>query len=52
MFWRSDAHPENISICAGTLDTPTGLRTTQAWWTRDAADYHDRPTGVVEFDTE
>ena len=43
LFWRSAAEPERWSICAGTLDPPTGLRTTQAWWTSQASDYHTRP---------
>ena len=52
LFWRSDAHPNTVSICAGPLEGPTGLTTTQAWFVRDAADYHERPSGLIEFDTE
>jgi hypothetical protein len=52
LFWRADAHPEKISICAGTLDLPTGLVTTQAWFVADAADYHRRADGLSEFATE
>ena len=51
LFWRTTARPESISICAGTLNSPTGLTTTQAWWTSTASDYHERPA-VREFPTE
>ena len=43
LFWRSTGAPERVSICAGTLEPPTGLRTVEAWWTSEASDYHDRP---------
>jgi hypothetical protein len=43
LFWQSTADPAVWSICAGTLDPPTGLRTTRAWWTSQASDYHERP---------
>lgn len=43
LFWQSTGDPTRRSICAGTLDTPTGLRTTQALWTSQASDYHSRP---------
>jgi hypothetical protein len=43
LFWQSTADPARRSICAGTLDTPTGLSTTQAMWTSQASDYHSRP---------
>lgn len=43
LFWQSAADPARWSICAGTLDTPTGLKTSQAWWTSQASDYHSRP---------
>jgi hypothetical protein len=52
LFWRADAHPEKLSISAGTLDQPTGLRTTQAWWVSQAGDYYDRPAGITEFERE
>lgn len=51
LFWQSRAARNRISICAGTLDPPTGLRTVQAWWTSEASDYHSRAP-VQEFDTE
>jgi len=43
LFWQSTANPARRSICAGTLNTPTGLRTTRVIWTSEASDYHDRP---------
>ena len=43
LFWRSTAGPERWSICAGTLEPPTGLRTVEAWWTSQASDYLVRP---------
>ena len=52
LFWRAAANPENLSITAGSLDQPTGLTTTQAWYVADAGDYHERPSGLEEFDYE
>jgi hypothetical protein len=43
LFWRAAATPDRISMGAGTLEPPTGLRTVEAWWTSEASDYHDRP---------
>jgi hypothetical protein len=43
LFWRAVAHPGRLSICAGTLEPPTGLRTVRAWWVSEASDYHERP---------
>ncbi len=44
LFWKVVEGPpdqmDRISICAGTLDTPTGLHTEQAWHVDDASDYH------------
>lgn len=51
LFWRADAHPEKISLCAGTLDSHDGLSTTCAWWVADAAPYHQRPA-VTEYQFE
>lgn len=51
LFWRSASAPERISICAGALDPPTRLRTTQACWVSEASDYHLRPD-VPEAETE
>jgi hypothetical protein len=43
LFWQAVSSPERWSICAGTLDPPTGLRTVEAWWVSEASDYHVRP---------
>lgn len=51
LFWRSDASPAVISICAGSLEPPTGLNTVEAWWTSQASDYFTRPD-VPERATE
>ena len=51
LFWQSRLTPDRISICAGTLDPPTRLKTVQAWWTDEASDYHARPL-LKEFGTE
>jgi hypothetical protein len=51
MFWQSKAEPARLSICAGTLDPPTGLTTSQAWWVSQASDYHSRPD-LPELATE
>ncbi len=51
LFWQSQAAQDRISICAGTLDPPTGLRTVQAWWATEASDYHARPR-AKEIDNE
>lgn len=40
LFWRAADKPGSLSIAAGTLDPPTGLTTTAALFTDDAADYH------------
>jgi hypothetical protein len=51
LFWRAEGHPGRLSIAAGTLDPPTGLRTAEAWWVGEASDYHVRPD-VPERDRE
>ncbi len=43
LFWREADGATQLTICAGTLDPPTGLRTTTAWWIDEASDYHPRP---------
>ena len=51
LFWQSQGDPTRWSVCAGTLDVPTGLRTTEAWWVSEASDYHVRPS-LPERDTQ
>lgn len=52
LFWRTEASPEKLCITAGSLDQPTGLRTTRAWYIADAGDYHHLDNGLEEFDYE
>lgn len=40
LFWRSTKTPHSLSIAAGTLTPPTGLKTTTAIYTDYASDYH------------
>jgi hypothetical protein len=41
LFWRCDDRPTLLSIAAGSLDSPTGLRTAAAIWTIEASDYYE-----------
>jgi hypothetical protein len=52
LFWRTSADPGKLCITAGSLDQPTGLRTTRAWYVAEIADYHQRSEGLKEFDYE
>ena len=40
LFWSADGRA-TISIAAGTLDQPTGLKTVAHIYTRDHADYYE-----------
>jgi hypothetical protein len=40
LFWDAPGR-DTISIAAGTLDTPTGLRTTVQIYTHQASDYYE-----------
>ncbi len=51
LFWQGASAPEQLSICAGTLEPPTGMRTMAAWWVSEASDYHQRPA-LPEHDRE
>lgn len=50
LFWRTSAQPEEVSICAGGLDQPTGLNTTAAWWMSEHGDYHTPPANLAEYE--
>ncbi len=56
LFWRIvEGPPEqtgHISICAGTLDPPTGLHTERALFVNDAADYHNLDPQVPAWTRE
>lgn len=43
LFWQSDASPDRISITAGTLDGPTGLKTEGHIFCADRGDYYVIP---------
>jgi hypothetical protein len=51
LFWQATDEPQRWSICAGTLQPPTHLTTSEAWWVKDASDYHVRPD-LPEHQTE
>jgi hypothetical protein len=42
LFWEAPGN-ETISIAAGTLDAPTGLRTVSHWFVSQAGDYYQLP---------
>jgi hypothetical protein len=51
LFWRAAAR-DTISIAAGTLDQPTGLKTVAHIHTRDLADYYEIGGAGERFDGE
>lgn len=52
LFWRTEGVPDKLCITAGSLDQPTGLRTTRAWYTAEIGDYHTSPAGLEEYGSE
>lgn len=52
LFWKPDGDPTEISICAGTLDGPTGLTTAAALYTADALDYHNLDQSIENLEYE
>lgn len=52
LFWRADAIGDWISIAAGTIDQPSGLHTSAAWWTQSAGDYHRLDPSLQSFSRE
>jgi hypothetical protein len=48
LFWQADAGP-TVSIAAGTLDQPTGLRTVRHIFTAHKGDYYDIADGLETF---
>ncbi len=51
LFWDpQDAG--SISIAAGTLDRPTGLRTAGHWYTHQAGDYYELPDDGLPRDDQ
>ena len=51
LFWEAPDR-ETISIAAGTLDSPTGLRTVGQIYTADAGDYYEVDPGLRRFDRD
>jgi hypothetical protein len=50
MFWRP-AEDDTISIAAGTLDGPTGLRARSHWYVSQAGDYYELPDdGLARYE--
>lgn len=49
LFWDPRDKP-NISIAAGTLDPPTGLRTTGHVWISQKGDYYAITDGLIQHD--
>lgn len=51
VFWKATggSAPSSISICAGTLDPPTGLATALALFADSAGDYHVLDSSVPSF---
>ncbi|MGB8859445.1 MAG: GFA family protein [Ilumatobacteraceae bacterium] len=48
LFWRASDRPQFLTVCAGTLHQPTGLRTTTAWWVAEHGDYHAPDTALEQ----
>ncbi len=48
LFWRADGR-DTVSLTAGTLDPPTGLRTIAQIFTSDAGDYYELPAEGQHF---
>ena len=51
LFWRPQ-HGEHISIMAGTLEAPTGLKAVEHIYVADASDYYTISDGLPQFDGE
>lgn len=46
LFWRTTRRPDLISIAAGTLTPPTGLKTVAAIYADFGSDYHDMDESI------
>jgi hypothetical protein len=55
LFFRSgiaDGTNVSTSICAGSIDGPSGLTTTEVWFAHNAADHQHLPPAVTVFPTQ
>lgn len=52
LFWRPNDDAEQWSICAGTLDGPTGLTTIADWFADEAGDYFELDPGTEHIGVE
>ena len=48
LFWRAADKSGSISIAAGSLDHPTGLRTYEALFVAEAGDYHELDPSLLQ----
>ncbi len=50
LFWQNHSR-DTVSIMAGTLDLPTGLKIAQHIYVQDKSDYYELGDGVPQFQT-
>lgn len=50
LFWDPRSIGENIAISAGTLDSPTGLKTIGHVWVSQAGDYYEITDDLPRFE--
>lgn len=48
LFWKGD-HSEHISILAGSLDLPTGIKADRHIYVADKGDYYSIDDGLTQF---
>lgn len=49
LFWKP-AHGRHISITAGTLNPPTGLKVVEQWYVANMSDYYAPLAGIPQID--
>lgn len=52
LFWRVDKRPDVVSISAGCLDQPSGLRTTTQIWLAEHGDYHTPLPHLIDHERD
>jgi hypothetical protein len=50
LFWDPRGSGPNIAVAAGTLDSPTGLRTIGHVWVSQAGDYYEITDALPQFE--